>query len=99
MLAYYRYYAYYIHWASKFATSANIVNKAAYYIHWASKLATSENKRGSKTSPELIPLQKSSRNDILNTHHAGKKLSKLISFLLFGAKIVQRLLLHQKVCI
>ena len=29
----------------------------------------------------------------------GNKLSKLISFVLFGAKILQRLLLHQKVCI
>ena len=48
-LAYYRYYTYYIHWASKFATSANIGNKAAYYIHWPSKLATSANKCGSKT--------------------------------------------------
>ena len=48
MLAYYRYYTYYIHWASKFATSANIGNKAAYYIHWPSKLATSANKHGSK---------------------------------------------------
>ena len=45
------YYTYYIHWASKFATSANIRNKAAYYIHWPSKLATSANKRGNKTSP------------------------------------------------
>ena len=49
MLAYYRYYTYYIHWASKFATSANIGNKAAHYIHWPSELATSANKRGSKT--------------------------------------------------
>ena len=30
----------YIHRASKFATSANIGNKAAYHIHWPSKLAT-----------------------------------------------------------
>ena len=49
MLSYYRYYTYYIHWASKFATRANIGNKAAHYIHWPSKLATSANKRGSKT--------------------------------------------------
>ena len=49
MLGYHGYYTYYIHWASKFATSANIGNKAAYYIHWPSKLATSANKRGSKT--------------------------------------------------
>ena len=41
-------------------------------------------------------LQKSSRNVILGIHHAGNKLSKLISFVLFGAKILQRLLLHQK---
>ena len=72
MLGYHGYYAYYIHWASKFATSANIGNKAAY-------------KRRSKTSPELKPLQKSSRNNILGTHNAGKMLSKLINFLLFGA--------------
>ena len=51
MLGYYGYYTYYINWASKFATSANIGNKAAYYIHWSSKLATSANERGSKTSP------------------------------------------------
>ena len=38
MLGYHGYYTYYIHWASKFATSANIGNKAAY-------------KRRSKTSP------------------------------------------------
>ena len=49
MLGYHGYYTYYIYWASKFATSANIGNKAAYYIHWPSKLATSANKRGSKT--------------------------------------------------
>jgi hypothetical protein len=60
-------------------------NKAAYYIHWASKLATSANKHGSKTSPELKPLQKSTRSNILDTHHADKMLGKLISFLLFGA--------------
>ena len=85
MLGYHSYYTYYIHWASKFATSANIGNKAAYHIHWLSKLATSANKRRSKTSPELKPLQKSSRNNILGTHNAGKMLSKLINFLLFGA--------------
>ena len=86
MLGYQGYYTYYIHWASKFDTSANIGNKEAY-------------KRRSKTSPEMKPLQKSSRNDILGTHHAGKKLSMLISFLLFGAKILQLLLFHQEVCI
>ena len=46
MLGYYGDYRHYIHWASKFATSANKGNnKAAYYIHWASKLATSANKQ------------------------------------------------------
>ena len=85
MLGYHDYYTYYIHWASKFATIANIGNKAAYHIHWSSKLATSANKRRNKTSPELKPLQKSSRNNILGTHNAGKMLSKLINFLLFGA--------------
>jgi hypothetical protein len=64
-----------------------------------SKLATSANKRGNKTSQELKPLEKISRNNIMDTHHAGKKLSKLISFHLFGAKFLQLLLLHQKVCI
>ena len=64
MLGYHGYYTYYIHWASKFATSANIGNTAAY-------------KRRSKTSPELKPLQKSSRNNILGVHHVGKTLSKL----------------------
>ena len=68
MLAYYSYNTYHIHWASKFTTSANIGNIAAY-------------KRRSKTSPELKPLQKISRNNILGTHNAGK----LINFLLFGA--------------
>ena len=67
MLGYHGYYTYYIHWASKFATSANIGNTAAY-------------KRRSKTSPELNPLQKSSRNNILGTHNAGKMLSKLLTF-------------------
>ena len=38
MLAYYRYYTYYIHWASKFATSANIGNKAAYLHTLAVKI-------------------------------------------------------------
>ena len=85
MLGYHGYYTYYIHSASKFATSANIGNKATYYIHWLSKLATGANKRRSKTSPELKPLQKSSRNNILGTHNAGKMLSELINFLLFGA--------------
>ena len=72
MLGYHGYYTYYIHWASKFTTSANIGNKEAY-------------KRRSKTSLELKPLQKSSRNIILGIHHAGNKFSKLINFLLFGA--------------
>ena len=72
MLSYHIYYTYYIHWASKFATSANIGNKAAYKC------------RG-KTSPELKPLQKISRNNILGTHNTSKMLSKLINFLLFGA--------------
>ena len=94
MLGYHGYYTYYIHWASKFATSANIGNKAAYHIHWLSKLATSANKCRRKTSLELKPLQKSSRNDILGTQPSGKMLSKLINFLLFGAKILERLLLH-----
>ena len=99
MIGYHGYYTYYIHWASKFATSANIGNKVAYHIHWLSKLATSANKRRSKTNLELKPLQNSSRNNILGTHNAGKMLSKLINILLFGAQILQRLLLHQKVCI
>ena len=99
MLAYYRYYTYYIHWASKFAPSANIGNKAAYYIHWPSKLVTSANKCGSKARALLKQLQTSSRNVILGIHQAGNKLSKVISFVLFGAKILQRLLLHQNVCI
>ena len=85
MLGYHDYYTYYIHWALKFTTSANIGNKAAYHIHCPSKLATSANKRRSKTIPELKPLQKRSRNNILGTHNAGKMLSKLINFLLFGA--------------
>ena len=71
MLGYHGYYTYYIHWASKFATSANIGHTTAY-------------KHRSKTSPELKPLQKSSRNNILGTHNAGKMLSKLINFLLFS---------------
>ena len=99
MLGYHGYYKYYIHWASKFATSANIGYKAAYHIHWLSKLATNANKRRSKISPELKPVEKSTRNVILGIHHASNKLRKLISFLLFGAKILQHLLLHQKVCI
>ena len=84
MLGYHGYYTYYIHWASKFATSANIGNTAAY-------------KRRKKTSPELKPLQKRSRNNILGTHNTGNMLSKLINFLLFGAQVLQRLLLHKKV--
>ena len=85
MLGYHGYYTYYIHSASKFATSANIGNKATYHIHRLPKMATSANKRCSKTSLELKPLQKISRNNILGTHNAGKMLSKLINFLLFGA--------------
>ena len=85
MLGYHGYYTYYIHWASNFATSANIGNKAAYHTHLLSKLATSANKQRSKTSPELKPLHRSSRKNILGTHNAGKMLSKLINFLLFGA--------------
>ena len=85
MLGYHGYYTYYIHWVSKFATSANIGNKATYHIHWLSNLATSANTLCSKTSLELKPLQKSSRNNILGTHNAGKMLRKLINFLLFGA--------------
>ena len=85
MLGYHGCYTYYIHWASKFATTANTGNKAAYHIHWLSKLGTIANKRHSKTSPELKPLQKISRNNILGTHNVGKMLSNLINFLLFGA--------------
>ena len=85
MLGYHGYYTYYIHWASKFVTCANTGNKSAYHIHWLSNLATSANKRRNKTSPELKPLLKSSRNNIMGTHNAGKMLSKLINFLLFGA--------------
>ena len=33
MLGYHGYYTYYIHWASKFATSGNIGEKAEYFIH------------------------------------------------------------------
>ena len=33
MLGYHGYYTYYIYWASNYASSENIGNKAAYYIH------------------------------------------------------------------
>ena len=33
-LGYHGYYTYYIHWASKFATSANIGITTAHYIQW-----------------------------------------------------------------
>ena len=40
--------AYYIHWASKFATMIIKHKQTADYIHWASKIATSANKHADK---------------------------------------------------
>ena len=40
--------AYYIHWASKFATMIIKHKHTADYIHWASKIATSANKHADK---------------------------------------------------
>ena len=36
--------AYYIHWATKFATMIRKHKQTADYIHWALKIATSANK-------------------------------------------------------
>ena len=40
--------AYYIHWASKFATMIIKHKQTADYIHWASKIANSANKHADK---------------------------------------------------
>ena len=40
--------AYYIHWASKFATMIIKHKQTVDYIHWASKIATSANKHADK---------------------------------------------------
>ena len=40
--------AYYIHWASKFATMIIKHKQTTDYIHWASKIATSANKHADK---------------------------------------------------
>ena len=40
--------AYYIHWASKFATMIIKHNQTTDYIHWASNIATSANKHADK---------------------------------------------------
>ena len=40
--------AYYIHWASKFATMIIKHKQTTDYIHWASKIATSANKHTDK---------------------------------------------------
>ena len=40
--------AYYIHWASKFATMIIKHKQIADYIHWASKIATSASKQANK---------------------------------------------------
>ena len=40
--------AYYIYWASKFATMIIKHKQTANYIHWASKIATSANKHSDK---------------------------------------------------
>ena len=40
--------AYYIHWASKFATMIIKHKQTADYIHWASKIATSATKHADK---------------------------------------------------
>ena len=69
MLGYHGYYTYYIHWASKFTTSANIGNKAAYYIHWPSKL------QHNKIILNRDHFQDSSRKVSL----AGELLRKLLS--------------------
>ena len=68
MLGYHGYYTYYIHWASKFATSANIGNTIAYKC------------RG-KTSPELKPLQKSSRKVSPARELQRKQLRKMMRLL------------------
>ena len=39
---------YYIHWASKFATTIIKHKQTSDYIHWASKIATSANKPADK---------------------------------------------------
>ena len=40
--------AYYIHWASKFATMIIKHKQTADYIQWASKIATSANKHAER---------------------------------------------------
>ena len=40
--------AYYIHWASNFATMIIKQKQTADYIHWASKITTSANKHTDK---------------------------------------------------
>ena len=49
--------AYYIHWASKFATMI-INHKQTADIHWASKIATSANKHADKTNNTSIEFKK-----------------------------------------
>ena len=49
--------AYYIHWASKFATMIIKHKQRADYIHWASKIATSANKHADKIIYKPTTLQ------------------------------------------
>ena len=49
--------AYYIHWASKFATMIIKHKQTADYIHGASKIATSANKHNDKKYTKPTALQ------------------------------------------
>ena len=67
MLGYHGYYTHYIHWASKFVTSANIGNKAAYHI-------VGDRSRNSKFSTQHQALA-----DFIAKQDKANKLAKLIS--------------------
>ena len=99
MLGYHGYYTYYIHWAPKFATSANIGNKAAYHIHWLSKLATSTNKRRSKKIQNWNHFRRSQETISWVPIMLARCLASLLTFSCLALKSSSSCLLHQKVCI
>ena len=60
--------AYYIHWASKFATMIIKHKQTADYIHWASNIATSSRKVSPAGELQRKQLSKMMRLCLFNTY-------------------------------
>ena len=68
--------AYYIHWASKFATMIIKRNMTADYIHWASKVATSAYKCADKRIYKTESTSEGTRPGKLGPHKQPNKLMR-----------------------